>query len=78
MIRVWRRETSADLAEFTNAWHLSCRALGMAASTAMAVNCIRAGLLKPSYVKPFLEPFLPYYDSIREQAEFVELLTEIQ
>jgi hypothetical protein len=26
---------------------------------------------------PFLEPFLPYYDSVRDSPEFIELLAEL-
>jgi len=26
---------------------------------------------------PFLEPFLPYYDPIRDEPEFIELLAEL-
>jgi len=50
----------------------------MAAATTAAVQCIRTGLLEPSLVMPFMEPYLPYYDSIREHPEFVSLLAEIQ
>ena len=27
---------------------------------------------------PFMEPYLSYYDSIRDEAEFVSLLADIQ
>ena len=50
----------------------------MAAATAAAVQCIRTGLVEPSLVMPFMEPYLPYYDSIRDEAEFVDLLADIQ
>jgi hypothetical protein len=49
----------------------------MAGATAAAVECIRTGLAEPSMVMPFLEPFLPYYDSIRDEPEFVELLVDL-
>ncbi|MGA9575950.1 MAG: winged helix-turn-helix domain-containing protein [Lysobacterales bacterium] len=78
LTRVWSRATSNDKALLANSWHLSCRALGMAAATAAAVNCIRTGLLEPSQVMPFMEPFLPYYDLIRDEPEFIGLLAEIQ
>jgi hypothetical protein len=57
--------------------HHSCRVLGMAGATAAAVECIRTGLVEPSYVMPFMEPFLPYYDSIRDEPEFVEMLADL-
>ena len=78
LVRVWMRLASEDLAELANMRHFSCRALGMAGATVAATECIRTSLVEPSAVMPFVEPFLPYYDSIREQAEFVDLLTEIQ
>ena len=42
-----------------------------------AVGCIRIGLAEASFVMPFMEPYLPYYDSIRDEPAFVELLAEI-
>jgi hypothetical protein len=78
LVRAWQREAVADLAEFTMTRHYACRALGLAAAASTAVDCIRSGLVEPSLVMPFLEPFLPYYDSIRSEPEFVELLAQIQ
>jgi len=78
LIRAWRHAASEDMAELALHIHYSCRALGMAAATTAAVQCIRTSLLEPSLVMPFMEPYLPYYDSIREHPEFVSLLAEIQ
>jgi hypothetical protein len=78
LVRVWLREASRDLAKLTVLRHQACRALGMAAASSAAVECIRSGLTEPSWVMPFVEPFLPYYDSIRDQPEFVDLLAKIQ
>jgi len=41
------------------------------------IDCIRDGLEEPSAILPFLEPYLPFYDSLRDQPEFVEMLIEI-
>jgi hypothetical protein len=78
LVRVWKRGAVNDFAELTYQRHLACRALGMAAATTAAVECIRSGLVEPSLVMPFIEPFLPYYDLIREEPEFVSLLADIQ
>ena len=78
LVRVWQREASRDLAEQANLRHYACRALGMAAASSAAIECIRAGLAEPSLVMPFVEPFLPYYDSMREEPAFAALLAEIQ
>lgn len=58
--------------------HVSCQALGIARAGAAAVECIRESLDEASLVYPFLEPNLPYYDAIRDEPEFIELLTEIE
>jgi TolB-like protein/Tfp pilus assembly protein PilF len=77
LIRRWRRGATGDLAELVGTRHHTCQVLGMAGATAAAVECIRTGLAEPSMVMPFLEPFLPYYDSIRDEPEFVELLVDL-
>jgi hypothetical protein len=74
LVRVWRRAADDDLAELTNIRHFACRILGMAADSAAAVKCIRDALAEPSVVMPFVEPYLPYYDPIREDPEFIELI----
>lgn len=78
LIRAWQREINNDLANFSVKWHHACRALGMAGASEDAVKCIQTGLVKPSYVMPFLEPALPYYDPIRNDPEFAGLLTKIR
>ncbi len=74
LIRRWERKVAEDLAEMFGSRHRSCRILGMASSTQAAVECIKTGLEEPSLVMPFMEPYLPYYDSMRDDPEFVELL----
>jgi hypothetical protein len=78
LVRVWLREATQDLTELAMLRHYACRALGLAAATSAAVECIRSGLAEPSLVMPFVEPYLPYYDSMRDQPAFVDLLTEVQ
>jgi TolB-like protein/Tfp pilus assembly protein PilF len=59
------------------AWrHFTCRPLGLVGATAAAVECIRDSLTNPSLALSRLEPFLPYYDSIRDDPAFVALLEE--
>ena len=54
-----------------------CQLLGMAGAAEAAVECIREGLAEPSGIMPFMEPYLPFYDSIREEPAFVELVEEL-
>jgi hypothetical protein len=76
-VRRWQREAVADLAELWAKHHLACRLLGMAGAAAAATDCIRNALSEPSFVMPFVEPYLPYYDAIRDEPEFVDLLSEL-
>jgi TolB-like protein/Tfp pilus assembly protein PilF len=76
--RRWLRLVENDWVERPASRALSCQIFGMAGATEAAVACIRAGLAEPSWIMPFLEPYLPYYDSIREQPAFIELLAEIE
>jgi len=77
LVRRWRRMIAGDLAEQGQLIHFSCRVLGLTGAIEATVECIRNSLVEPSYVMPFYEPFLPYYDQIRVEPEFVELLAEI-
>ncbi len=77
LVRRWLREVNADPAEQSSRRQNACTMLGMAGATIAAVECIRTALVEPSYVMPFFEPFLPYYDPIREEPAFVELLSEL-
>ena len=54
----------------------ACKTLAMAGAATEAVECLREALTEPSEIQAFLEPHLPYYDPIREDPEFLELLAE--
>jgi len=70
-------EARQDMTDYSAYAAETCQVLGMAGAAQAAVDCLREALSKPSNVYPFLEPFLPYYDSIRDEPAFVELLAEI-
>jgi len=78
LVRAWLREATLDLAELANTRHHACRALGLAAAASAAVECLRSGLAEPSLVMPFIEPFLPYYDPVRDDPGFIQFLAEIE
>ena len=77
LIRRWRRAVESVWPQRTYRKHLACQALGMAGAAEAVVECIRIGLTEPSFVMPFLEPYLPYYDSIRDEPAFIDLLAEL-
>jgi TolB-like protein len=76
-VRNWFRLGKQDLVERAVYWNLACEALGMAGAAEAAVRCIRDGLVEPSTISPFLEPHLPYYDPIRAEPVFIELVEEL-
>jgi TolB-like protein len=79
LVRHWfQRGSGADLAERLVMRDLACQILGFAGSAEAAVKCIRDGLEEPSMVMPFLEPRLPFYDPIREEPVFIELVEELE
>ncbi len=76
-IQQWYRDKPIDWANRMVFRHETCRVLGMIEATAATVKCIRDALLQASFMHPFLEPYLPFYDSIRNEPEFIEMLSEI-
>jgi len=54
----------------------ACRVLGMISATDAAVRCIREGLREKSHVAEFFEPYLPFYDSLRDKPAFIAMLAE--
>ncbi|HMB60068.1 MAG TPA: hypothetical protein VKN35_09155, partial [Xanthomonadales bacterium] len=75
--QLWNRQEDMDWAERITSRHHICRILGMIGATPAAVQCVRDGLEEPSYIDPLVEPYLPFYDSIREEPEFSEMLLDI-
>jgi tetratricopeptide (TPR) repeat protein len=76
LVRSWHREASTDLAGLSTGRSISCSILGMAGAAVEAVECLREAFKEPSYAVPFIDPFYPHYDSIRDTPEFVELIAE--
>jgi TolB-like protein len=77
LIRLWRRLASDDIADFVRGHSQACSIFGIVGASKEAVECLRNAFEKPSFAMPFIDPFFPHYDSIRDQPEFVELLAEI-
>ena len=55
----------------------SCAMLAMAGAGAEAVECLREAYEDPSCAMPFIDPYYPHYDLIRDEPEFVEFMVEI-
>jgi TolB-like protein len=78
LVRIVLQEARKDMTDQTAMLADACQILGMAGAVAAAVDCLRTAFTVPSMAHPFLEPYLPYYDSIREDPAFRGLLAEIE
>jgi TolB-like protein len=78
LIRQYQRAAGADWAHRSGNRDQVCQALALGGAAAAAVDCIRDGIEEPSVIMPFFEPLLPYYDGIREEPVFVELVDELE
>jgi TolB-like protein len=77
-IQRFLHEARQDMTNYSNFAAEACQIFAMAGDATAAVDCLREAFSKPSTAYPFLEPYLPYYDAIRTEAAFVELLAEIE
>ena len=78
LVRYTLQEANKDKTSLSSMLGEACRLLGMVGATADVVNCLRRAFTEPSDAQPFLEPFLPYYDPVRDEPAFIELLTEFE
>ena len=76
LVRFTLQEANKDKTSLSAMLAESCELLGMVGATVDAVNCLRRAFTEPSAAQPFLEPFLPFYDPIRADPAFIELLEE--
>jgi hypothetical protein len=77
LVRSYLRASEQDWTARALFLHGECATLGIAGAADAAVDCLRTGLEEPSFVLPFRDPYLPYYDGIRNDPAFVELLAEL-
>ena len=74
----WEQRSVNDWTErMTNRGEM-CMLLAISGNGAQAAQCLRKGIREPSFVVPFIEPYLPFYDQVRDTPEFAELLAEIE
>jgi TolB-like protein len=78
LVQAWYRGGAQDLAGRMLRWDIACEILGIAGAADAAVQCIREALDQPSTMMPFIEPYLPFYDPIRDEPVFIELVEELQ
>ena len=77
LVRRWQREAAEDYAVLASHRHYGCRALGMVNAVSATLACFRDSLAEPSFLQPFIEPLLPYYDGMRQDSRFTALVAEL-
>ncbi|MDX1461111.1 MAG: hypothetical protein R3348_08650, partial [Xanthomonadales bacterium] len=78
LIRKWFREAeAADATSYIANIQYACKTLSIVGAAAETVECLRRGFTEPSWIRPFIEPRLPYYDPVRDSPEFRALVAEI-
>ena len=78
LIRLYYEGPGTDWAGRAGQREFVCQTLAMGGAAEAAVKCIRDGLEEPSVIVPFFEPLLPYYDGIRDDPAFIELVEELE
>jgi hypothetical protein len=78
LIRRWYREGAWDVPERVQFTDQVCQTLAAAGAAEAADQCLRTAFEEPSDAMPFLEPYLPFYDGIREEPEFVQLVAGLE
>ncbi|WOJ92210.1 hypothetical protein R0135_10465 [Congregibacter variabilis] len=77
-LKIWR-DPNWDRAEWFGRSYL-CEMLALIKTEAAALEalaCLRSALTEPSLGMLFVEPQLPFYDSLRERADFKALIAEV-
>ncbi|MDP5071835.1 MAG: hypothetical protein NWQ45_13140 [Congregibacter sp.] len=77
-LTIWK-DPNWDRAEWTSRNYL-CGMLALIETEAAALEaiaCLRSALTEPSLGVLFVEPLLPFYDSLRERADFKALIAEV-
>jgi len=76
--RRWKNLAAADPTHGMLDGATTCWTLGIAGATTEATKCLRTYFLKPSYAMPFMDPYLPFFDSMRDDPQFLELMSEVE
>ncbi|MFK8043016.1 hypothetical protein, partial [Congregibacter sp.] len=77
-LTIWK-DPNWDRAEWTGRSHL-CNMLALIKTETAALEalaCLRSVLIEPSTGMLFIEPLLPFYDALRERADFKALIEEV-
>jgi len=77
-IRRWETQYASDVTEPMFFGDLKCIFLAMINETGSTVECLRTQFQLPSFTLPFLHPYLPFFDSMRNEPAFLELMVDVE
>jgi tetratricopeptide (TPR) repeat protein len=78
MLQRWEVASLADWTHRMQFREMVCGLYGIMERRSEAVDCLRRGFEEPSQMIPWVTPYQPEYDPIRETPEFKALLTELE
>lgn len=78
LLERWERVTLNDWAQRIEFREAVCGSYGIMAMATEAVACLRRGFEEPSRLIPWMTPYMPEYDPVRESPEFQALLAELE
>jgi len=76
--RRWKDLSAADPTHGLLDGVAMCWTLGIAGATTEATKCLRTYFVKPSNAMPFMDPYLPFFDSMRDDPQFLELMSDVE
>jgi hypothetical protein len=76
-LRAWERDSLSDWAVRTADREMVCGMYGILGLAREAVDCLRTGLEEPSLVEPFMSPWIPFFDRVRDTPEFQAFIAEL-
>lgn len=78
LLKRWEAVSKEDWTQRISFREMVCGIYGMMAMPAEAVACLRMGFKEPSLAVPWMTPYSPEYDAVRESPEFRALIAEIE
>ena len=78
LLRRWEVESLKDWAQRISFREAVCGVYGIMAMPEEAVDCLRRGLSEPSLLAPWMVPYQPEYDPVRQSPEFQALMAELE
>jgi hypothetical protein len=74
----WEQTSRIDVMDRWLNLGYACMVQGMAGLAPGAAQCLRAATIEPNYFFSFYDPWLPFFDPVRESPEFQAVFGELE